>query len=222
MNVKDIVYYQSMRQDLLEMIPSQIEKVLSVGCGAAVTEGHIKSKFAIPYVVGIELNEQVANLAREVLDELIVGDVENISLSFPKKYFDLIIYADVLEHLRSPWEVLSNHLSYLKDDGYVLISLPNVRYYFVIWQLLLGRWEYQSRGILDRTHLRFFTLREIRQLLNNVDVEIIQFRRNYRLLENVSYKYRKVAKLLSLFVFREFFTYQYIILAQKKKINSKE
>ncbi len=208
-------YYQSFRQDLVDLLPKGIERVLSVGCGAAITERFLKVNLGIPLVVGIEINPLIAERARETLDIVLVGDAESVELPFPPRYFDLILYADILEHLRDPWSLLRIHRGYLDDSGWILLSIPNVRFYYVIANLILGRWNYQDRGILDKTHLRFFTLATVRMMLLETGYKIVKIRRNLRLLERDS-RYRKIAMVVSLYLLRDFFTFQYLILARKR------
>jgi 2-polyprenyl-3-methyl-5-hydroxy-6-metoxy-1,4-benzoquinol methylase len=108
------------------------------------------------YVVGVEQNEAAANVAAGFYDEFIVADVE-AGLRLSRK-FDVIVLADILEHLRQPLSVLIHLRNFLSNTGRFVISVPNVANIYVRWSLLLGRFEYADRGILDETHLRFFTL----------------------------------------------------------------
>lgn len=211
----DIKYYQSFREDVFELVPVSVEKVLSLGCGAAVTESKMKHDLNISYIMGIEKNEKVANIAKAKLDDVIISDAECADLSLPQEYFDLLVCADILEHLVDPWKTLEIYSTYLKYNGHLLVSLPNVRFYYIIWRLICGRWEYKDRGIMDRTHLRFFTFHEIKKMLWETGFEIVTIKRNYRLFEPINHKYRKIARILSFYFFRDFFTFQYVILAKR-------
>ena len=112
------------------------------------------------YVAGIEKDATAAARARNYYDSLQVADVE--SFEFPYKHeFDYILFADVLEHLRDPSAVLRACTPALKESGKIIISVPNVANIIVRLSLLLGRFDYMDRGILDRTHLRFFTLKSL-------------------------------------------------------------
>ncbi len=209
-------YYGHLRRDILNLVPSGCKKVLSIGCASGATESYLKKEMDIPLVVGVEANRDAAKTASMSLDQVIVGDVEQLDLPFEDGTFDLLLYADVLEHLVDPWSVLSKHSPLLRPGGYVIISLPNVRYYYILLQLIRGRWDYKERGTLDRTHLRFFTLRTMKQLLQVSNYEIIAMQRRWRLLEDRGGRnHTRLAKLLSLYIFRDFFTYQYLFLAQK-------
>ena len=125
------------------------------------------------YLVGIEGDPQLAERARTYYDVLHTVDVE--SFDFPYRgEFDYILLADVLEHLRNPLDVLRRVSRCLSQNGELIISLPNVAHLFVRWSLLFGRFEYQDRGILDRTHLRFFTLGSLRQMMDQASCRIVE------------------------------------------------
>jgi tetratricopeptide (TPR) repeat protein len=90
--------------------------------------------------------------------------VESIELPYGEGHFDCIVLADVLEHLRDPLSVLKKLIRFLSDSGTVVASVPNVRFFYVLDRLAEGRWEYMEAGILDKTHLRFFTKTEVEVL----------------------------------------------------------
>ena len=93
---------------------------------------------------------------------VVIADIETSSIDLPNKYFDCIVFNDILEHVRDPWNVLKRFKSYLKEDGCIIASIPNVRYYNNVKRLLLHKsWDYESSGILDYGHLRFFTKKSI-------------------------------------------------------------
>jgi 2-polyprenyl-3-methyl-5-hydroxy-6-metoxy-1,4-benzoquinol methylase len=99
--------------------------------------------------------------------------VEKVELPFERGHFDCILYGDVLEHLINPWQVLKEHRSFLRNGGAIICSIPNIRHYRVIRRLVFrGKWEYTDSGILDRTHLRFFTLGSIQKMLEEAGFEI--------------------------------------------------
>ena len=108
---------------------------------------------------GLELFEAAAALAREHFDEVIVGDAEVlVESAFQDLRFDLILCLDVLEHMVDPWRFVDRVQRLLAPGGRMVISVPNVRCAQVLWPLLMrGQWQYADEGILDRTHLRFFT-----------------------------------------------------------------
>lgn len=151
-----MVYYSHCREDILECVPADAVSVLSVGCGAGVTESELVSRGI--KVVGIELNPDAAEAARQGGLTVLNGDALSVDLSGNEDLFDCLIYADVLEHLIDPVAVLQQHLKFLKDDGVVIISVPNFRHFSVFKQLFVsGCINYVDSGILDRTHIRLTT-----------------------------------------------------------------
>ena len=132
--------------------------VLDVGCGSGVHGAELKRLYD-HQVVGVDLSTASIAKAKMRLREAYVADVTNPEL-YPfsgSRQFDLILFSDILEHLYDPADVLARHLSWLAPGGYVLISVPNIAIWNMRLSLLLGRFEYQDTGTLDRTHIRYFT-----------------------------------------------------------------
>jgi 2-polyprenyl-3-methyl-5-hydroxy-6-metoxy-1,4-benzoquinol methylase len=149
---------------MLKFIPSGIRRVLDIGCGEGNFGEMVKEQLGAE-VWGIELCLNVALKAGEKLDKILVFDIESEMTSIPACYFDCIVFNDVLEHLKYPWTVLHELRKNLVNYGYVVASIPNVRYYHHVKELLLhSDWEYRAEGILDKTHLRFFTEKTIRSM----------------------------------------------------------
>jgi 2-polyprenyl-3-methyl-5-hydroxy-6-metoxy-1,4-benzoquinol methylase len=114
-------------------------------------------------VWGVEFDPEAAALAQEWCEDVIVGDLEQLDLKGALgRTFDVILFLDILEHLKDPLSVLRNALSLLSDRGYVVISLPNVAHSAMRAQLLSGRFAYTEMGLLDSTHLRFFDPSSVR------------------------------------------------------------
>jgi GT2 family glycosyltransferase/tetratricopeptide (TPR) repeat protein len=116
--------------------------------------------------------ESAARVARERLDQVLVGDVETLTDRFQPASFDIIVCGDVLEHLREPAALLRRARTWLKSDGRLVTSIPNVRHHSAVRGLLEGNWTYESAGLLDRDHLRFFTRREIEKLFFRAGFEV--------------------------------------------------
>ena len=176
----------------------------------------LKAKQTERYIVGIELNRRAAQTARLHLDKVYQDDVQDAQLDELASSFDCIIYGDILEHLAQPLEAMERLQPLLKKNGYVVVSVPNVQFYYVILSLLRGRWTYADRGIFDRGHLRFFTEYEIQRLLSEVGYHVITAARSYRLLERPSRINVAAAVIAKIPLLRPFFTYQYVLLAQKQ------
>ncbi len=163
-NQKGDGYFAEARPDIQQFIRNDIETLLDVGCGAGEMASQLKNKNRIKDVWGIELVESAGRKAEQVLDKVIISPVEKAIDQLPNNYFDTIIFADVLEHLIEPQEVLSKILSKLKEGGEIIASIPNIRHWSIIKMLLEGNWQYAQYGLLDRTHLRFFTKNSINEL----------------------------------------------------------
>jgi len=150
-------YYSRVRFNLIEHIPDTANRILEIGCGDGATAGEIKRKHPDVEIVGVELDPSAAENAAKVLDKVLVGSVEDNLEKLRHDNFDVILYGDVLEHLTDPWKVVKEHLGILSKEGCMIASIPNIGYFKVIQMLKQGKWTYQDAGIMDRTHLRFFT-----------------------------------------------------------------
>ncbi len=145
-------------------------KILDVGTASGYL-GKVWRKSG-HYVAGIEFDAAIAEKAREYYDAFEVADIESYPFS-ERGEFDYIVFADVLEHLRDPAAVLRRCIPALKESGKIIISVPNIANWIIRLGLLFGKFDYMDRGILDRTHLRFFTLRSLKQLLREVSCEVL-------------------------------------------------
>jgi 2-polyprenyl-3-methyl-5-hydroxy-6-metoxy-1,4-benzoquinol methylase len=154
--------YTSRREDILPYIPQDIEKVLDVGCARGLL-GEIIKKERGCKVYGIEMSEETAQIARTRLDEVFCVNVEEAPLPF-KEDLDVIIFADILEHLIDPWRVLERSREWLKPGGIVFASIPNTAHFSIVLDLLRGRWDYLPYGLLSISHVRFFTRASIENM----------------------------------------------------------
>jgi 2-polyprenyl-3-methyl-5-hydroxy-6-metoxy-1,4-benzoquinol methylase len=168
-------YFNVKRPEMLQYIPEEAFEILDVGC-ADGTFGSLLKKERNVKVWGIEPNQPAAKLASQKLDEVICGFFDR-DLELPLNRFDCIIFNDVLEHLVDPFDALLYCKKFLKPQGVLVASIPNVRYFDNIWNLLVNKnWEYTDWGILDRTHLRFFTQISILSIFEKIgyEVEVIE------------------------------------------------
>ncbi len=147
--------------------------VLDVGCGRGQNGELAHAKGA--HVVGIEAWAPSAAAARARLDEVIEADIEHDDAArrLGDRRFDLVLFGDVLEHTRDPRAVIARFLPFLEDGGHVIVSLPNVAAWTVRLGLLAGRFEYARSGILDETHLRFFTRKTAQRLVEQSGLELL-------------------------------------------------
>jgi SAM-dependent methyltransferase len=204
-------YYTGRRTDVVSMIPAGTRSVIEVGCAAGET-GRVLREQGVEYLIGIDINPDIALMSRPHYSRLVVGDAEEIDLTWiSPESIDCILYPDVLEHFRDPWRVLKRHLSFVKKGGYVVASIPNVRYYKAVQDLVIrGTWKYDDAGILDRGHLRFFTLKSIRELFQDSGCTILTTQQNARGSHVLKFLNRLVFNRLQPFLVK-----QYRILAQK-------
>jgi len=157
MNLEEKEYSFSV-PGVVEIIPPGLKIALDVGCSGGGLGYYLKSQLNFQEVVGIEYSQKAAQKANQFLDKVYTGDACAVKLPNKfKNHFDIIIYADVLEHLYNPWKVIYRHKQYLKKGGYILASIPNLKNLYIILNLLMGRFDYTQLGLLDRTHIRFFT-----------------------------------------------------------------
>ena len=171
----DSSYSSIIRFDILGFINNEKWKkirVLEVGCACGATSLKIKDLYPNAEIYGIEINKDSASIASKFMN-IETYNIEEVDLNYEEKYFDYIIFADVLEHLYNPKLVLEKVNKYLKDDGSIITSIPNIMHYSVIMDLLNGNFTYTDAGILDRTHIRFFTLNEINKLFVNSGYNIV-------------------------------------------------
>jgi 2-polyprenyl-3-methyl-5-hydroxy-6-metoxy-1,4-benzoquinol methylase len=167
----DLSYYSHARPEILALVPGSARYVLDVGCGAGRLGEAVKARQGAE-VVGIELDGVAAGAAKGRLDRVIVGDVERIEPDFEPGAFDCVVCGDVLEHLEDPGAFLRRARGWLQPDGFLVASVPNVRHHQVVAGLLEGNWTYESAGLLDETHLGFFTRRDAIGLLEGAGYRV--------------------------------------------------
>jgi SAM-dependent methyltransferase len=164
---KGAAYFGNVRREIEPLLPTYAARVLDVGCGGGCTLGWLKASGRAGTTVGIELAEAAAAQARSRVDELHVGDATVLIDVLPQASFDLVLCLDVLEHLVDPWEFAARLPWMMKPGALLVASVPNVRHLEVVLPLLLrGQWRYARDGLLDRTHLRFFTREGVLALLS--------------------------------------------------------
>ncbi len=173
--VKDTSYFEFDRPDVLALVPATAQRILDVGCGAGRLGASIKARQQA-HVTGVELNPKAAAIASTQLDDVQVANLEIDTLDFADGQFDCVICADILEHLRQPDVVLKKIRRWLSPSGSLIVSVPNVRNHTVIHSLLAGNWTYESAGLLDADHVRFFTRRELEKLLFRAGFEVDELR----------------------------------------------
>jgi 2-polyprenyl-3-methyl-5-hydroxy-6-metoxy-1,4-benzoquinol methylase len=170
---KDDAYYSMIRWDIIDLIPEGRFRVLDVGCGAGATLKKLKETGKAAEVWGIEINGRYEKELENALDGFYIGDVEKIGTRLQDGYFDYILFGDVLEHLFEPAKVIRQYQKYLKDNGRIIACIPNIKYFRVLSDLIMfDRFNYRGAGVLDSTHIRFFTKREIIKMFEGEGLRI--------------------------------------------------
>jgi 2-polyprenyl-3-methyl-5-hydroxy-6-metoxy-1,4-benzoquinol methylase len=213
-------YHRDPRPDVQALLSAPGLRILDIGCGAGALGAALKMSGAA-WVAGLEGHPMAAAEARTKLDRVVAGDLLTVSLPFRQNEFDLLIFADVLEHLPDPDAALRRFLPFLRPRGRVIVSVPNMRFYSVLLRLAFDRWSYTDSGIRDRTHLRIFTRRSLMAMLRDAGLEIERLVRNYRLFEDQSrigrvgaVATRVVRATLAPALFRDLMAFQYLVVAR--------
>lgn len=163
-------YYGNPRREMLPFVPPTAGRILDIGCGAGVFAEGLKELrrsggSPVPEIWGVEMDAAAAAVAGQALDRVLVGDALAVLPGLPAGHFDCVVLNDVLEHVAQPERLLAAVVPLLAAGGRLVASIPNVRYFFNVVNLVWhGRWDYTDEGILDRTHLRFFTRSSIIRL----------------------------------------------------------
>lgn len=214
-------YYEDPRPDVQALVNPRGLRCLDVGCGDGALSSALKAAGAA-HVAGVEVDALAAARARDRLDVVVEGSILDVELPFRDGEFDLIVLADVLEHLADPDAALQRCLPLLADGGRVVVSVPNMRFWLILLRLAADRWEYAEHGIRDRTHLRIFTRRSLLRMLATHGLEVEVLARNRRLLDDQSrigrmgaLATRAVVASIARWPFRDLLAYQYVVVARR-------
>lgn len=200
------------------------KSVLEFGCSTGYMSRVLKQNGC--RIIGIEIDQKAAKIAGKYCNKIIVGDIEKINYdkNLGNASFDKIIFADTLEHLKHPEKALVKIRKFLKEDGKLIISVPNVAHASVRLELLTGEFEYEKTGILDESHLRFFTKKSIVRLLDSCGyyiehIDTVSKGLTKKTIQKFLSKINIYAsdKLIKLFNHPESLAYQYIVVASIKK-----
>lgn len=206
-------YFAHARTEIRPLLPQHCGRVLELGCGSGATLGWLRQTRQASYTVGIEIAEGAAVAARTHADEVHWADFERGDMALSGDKFNVILCLDVLEHMVNPWSVVDRLVKdYLANGGTLIASVPNVRHYSVVLPLLFGgRWDYADAGLLDRTHLRFFTRDTAKALLSHPQLGAVSCMTTG--FDGGSKK--QVFNTLTLGIFQDLITYQYYLAASK-------
>ncbi len=207
--ILDAGYYENDRPEIFSQVESQMLSILDVGCGHGILGKNLKRDVPERKVFGIEYDILAAEAAKLNLDQVVTGDIQTMILPFQGAIFDCIIFADILEHLLEPAAVLRKLKPYLKPNGVIICSIPNMRHYAVILKLIREGWNYEDYGPFDRTHLRFFSLRSMKDLITSAGFHIESI-----LPRVVGSRKMKFLNLIMFQKLEEYLAFQYIFKAR--------
>lgn len=167
-------YFEEVNQGIVKYVGTNL-KILDVGCGFGALGEELQKRNNVVY--GIDLSKYAISVAKSRMEMAFVTDatdIENLPSEIKNEKFDLIIFADILEHIYNPLELLQKYSCFLKPNGQIITSIPNVATWNVRFSLLFGSFTYKDTGTLDRTHIRFFTRRTAQNLIQNAGYKIIR------------------------------------------------
>jgi 2-polyprenyl-3-methyl-5-hydroxy-6-metoxy-1,4-benzoquinol methylase len=168
------LYFEEANPGLLRIVGSQKE-ILDVGCGYGCLGEYLTKKNNTVY--GLDISEKAIQKAKTRIHFAAVADVskpDTVPTEIKEKKFDGVILADILEHLYDPYQLIMAVKPYLKEDGELYVSIPNVANWATRLSILFGRWSYTVSGTLDRTHVRFFNIKTSRQMVEAAGFKIIR------------------------------------------------
>lgn len=216
-NEKGLDYFSNSRVDVIKLVESNPNnRILEIGASGAYTLYALKKMGKASYVVGIDLFELPNSRQKDSeIDYFGIDDISKCNLSFEKESFDVIICADVLEHLLNPLEVLTYVKSFLKKGGQLIISLPNIRNFRALNKIIFkGTFEYTESGVMDYTHLRFFCKKDMEKLIEDAGLEINKSYSDLDLSEK-KYKIHHINNM-TFKIFEGFLSVQFLFDTTKK------
>jgi 2-polyprenyl-3-methyl-5-hydroxy-6-metoxy-1,4-benzoquinol methylase len=213
--------YIGVRQDILKYIVGENIVVLDVGCatgknGMFLLENKIATK-----VYGIEFHKEMANEAKLNNTRVFQGDLNLIEfrneIISESPQFNYILFGDILEHLYEPQTVLKELSKKLKPNGQIIISLPNIAHIELFIQIYIkGTWPKNSRGIFDRTHIRWFTRRDAFTMVENCDLKVLKYERKFRARDALGSSFNWKYEIIK-FLKKDWVTFQHILICNYEK-----
>ncbi len=210
--------YIGLRNDLLKHIKGASNNVLDVGCALGINGQYLIDSKIADTVYGIEYDKKMAYEAEKCNTKVFCGDLNdenfrNVILN-ESPLFDYIIFGDILEHLYEPEKVLSDLITKLNRNGKVIISMPNIAHIELFIQVYFkGTFPQNSRGIFDKTHLRWFTRKDVFKLIADSELKLITYERKYRSRDAIGSKFDWKYKLIKL-INKDLVTFQHIIVCE--------
>ena len=171
-NSKQSSYYKGDRKEVASLIDKRYKKVLEIGCG----DGQFASNFTECEYYGVEPNFTAWKQSKKILTKSYLGTFEQVFEDLPDNFFDLVVVNDVIEHMQDHMFFFNNIKQKMTEGGVCIGSIPNVRFVSNLVNLLLRKdWRYIGDGVLDDTHLRFFTEKSIKRIFKEKSMHIEKF-----------------------------------------------
>lgn len=215
--------YTSVRPDISSRVPQNAIRILDVGCSNGTLGAELRSLVPGRIVEGIEYDTAFCQEASNKLDRVIQGDLNHFdwNAQFTGQVFDCMIFADVLEHLVDPWCVLSKATEFLMPGGTVIVSVPNIRHISSLNSIFLrGTFPRIGRGLFDETHLRWFTSKDARHLLEVSELQLVSLSANLRINDVPEtplnrFAQRHLVRFEKWYLVKEFLGYQFVLVGVK-------
>jgi 2-polyprenyl-3-methyl-5-hydroxy-6-metoxy-1,4-benzoquinol methylase len=173
-------YFSGARDDMVMLLTTNASShILEIGCGDGATGAAALAAGKAGRYTGVELVEAVAGVARARLSEVVTGNIEHLNLDRFAGKCDAVLMSEVIEHLENPWECVARLVGCLRPGGQMIASSPNIAHHSLIRALIAGRFDYAEEGIMDRTHLRWFTPDSYRALFEAagcIDIKLMPVR----------------------------------------------
>lgn len=167
--MSEVSYYNNYRSEMNPFLPGSYETVLEIGCGEGL---YRQNCLPAAEYWGVEPHKESASKAMEKIANVLNGTFEEVATKIPDSYFDLVICNDVIEHMIDP-DVFLEKKGKMKPGAMLVGSVPNVRFLPNLLELLVQKdWAYMDSGILDRTHLRFYTQKSLKRSLRNAGYSV--------------------------------------------------
>jgi 2-polyprenyl-3-methyl-5-hydroxy-6-metoxy-1,4-benzoquinol methylase len=167
--------------ELLSMLPKKAHTVVEIGCASGrLAEAYRAINPSVCYL-GVELFEAAAQKAATKMDSVVIGNIEQANVlselkeKLGESQIDVLIFSDVLEHLVDPWDILAKFKPIMSPNGCCVSSIPNISHWTILAGLIHGEWNYADSGLLDKTHLRFFTKKTMIELFVNAGWQVETF-----------------------------------------------
>ncbi|CAG1770672.1 hypothetical protein BAC3_01247 [uncultured bacterium] len=171
-------YYEGVNEELLSMLPTDARTVVEVGCGAGRFASAYRAINPSVRYLGVELFEEAAQRAKNEMDDVIIGNIEEAEVfaeledALGENDIDILVFGDVLEHLLDPWNILAKFKPLMSSNGYCAACIPNISHWTILADLIRGEWNYENSGLLDATHIRFFTKKTMIELFQNAGWQV--------------------------------------------------